>query len=183
VTGPIPGADQEVELELSVRDAYTGVHRWLMIAGATRPRTVEVTIPPGVTDGQRIRLAGAGGRGTGGGSPGDLYLVVRIAPHPRYVVEGRDIYFGLPVSPWEAALGAKVAVETLGGEAEVRVRPGSSSGRRIRLRGRGMPGPRGQNGDLYAEVRIMVPSRPTGKVRSLFEQLAATSTFDPRKES
>ena len=181
--GTTPGADQEFELELSVEDAYNGVHRWLTIAGPEGTRSVEVTIPPGVIDGQRIRLADQGGRGIGGGVAGDLYLVVRIAPHPRYRVEGRDIHVQLPLTPWEAALGARVAVDTPGGEAKVRVPPGTSSGRRLRLRGRGMPGPPGRKGDLYAEVRIVLPSRLTDEERRLFEQLAATSTFDPRNRS
>jgi curved DNA-binding protein len=178
--GPIQGADQEVELEVSVPDAYTGVRRWLTIGGPEGTRSVEVTIPPGVTDGQRIRLAGQGGQGTGGAAPGDLYLVVRLARHPRYRVEGRDIYVELPLAPWEAALGGRVALDTPGGEAKVSVPPGTSSGRRLRLRGRGMPGPRGRNGDLYAEVRIVVPSNLTEEERRLFSELAATSTFDPR---
>jgi len=181
--GPIPGADQEVELELSLEEAYTGVHRWLTISALEGTRSVEVTVPPGVTDGQRIRLVGQGGEGTGGAAAGDLYLVVRIAPHPRYRVEGRDIHVELPLAPWEAALGATVAVDTPGGEAKVRVPGGTSSGRRLRLRGRGLPSPRGRNGDLYAEVRVMLPSQLTEEERHLFEQLAATSTFDPRSLS
>jgi curved DNA-binding protein len=97
-------------------------------------------------------------------------------------VEGRDIYAELPLAPWEAALGASVAFDTPGGEAKVRVPAGTSSGRRLRLRGRGMPNPSGRNGDLYAEVRIMVPSKLTEGERRLFEELAATSTFDPRRQ-
>src|SRR5207342_431610 len=180
--GPIAGADQEVELPLTVEDAYTGVHRWLTVSGTDGNRSIEVTIPPGVTDGQRIRLAGQGGQGTGGAGAGDLYLVVQILSHPRYRVEGRDIYAELPVAPWEAALGASVAFDTPGGEAKVRVPAGTSSGRRLRLRGRGMPSPSGRNGDLYAEVRIMVPSKLTKDERRLFEELSATSTFDPRRQ-
>jgi curved DNA-binding protein len=180
--GPISGADQEVELPLTVEDAYTGVHRWLAVSGPDGSRSIEVTIPPGVTDGQRIRLAGQGGQGTGGAGAGDLYLVVRILPHPRYRVEGRDMYVELPLAPWEAALGASVAFDTPGGEAKVRVPAGTSSGRRLRLRGRGMPNPGGRNGDLYAEVRIMVPSQLSEDERRLFEELAATSTFDPRRQ-
>ena len=106
----------------------------------------------------------------------------RIAPHRRYRVEGRDIYVELPVAPWEAALGATVATETPAGEAKVRVPAGSSSGRRLRLRRRGMPNPRGEPGDFYAEVRIMVPSSLSDDERRLFEELAKTSTFDPRKK-
>ena len=96
-----------------------------------------MTIPAGVTDGQRIRLAGQGGRARAERRPGDLYLVVRLAPHPRYRLDGRDIYVDLPLAPWEAALGASVAVDTPGGEAKVRVKAGTSSGKRLRLRGTG----------------------------------------------
>jgi curved DNA-binding protein len=135
-----------------------------------------------VTDGQRIRLRGQGGRGGDGASDGDLYLVVRLAPHPRYRVNGRDLTVTLPLAPWEAALGASVAVDTPGGEAKVRVPPGTSSGRRLRFKERGLPNPRGHPGDLYAEARIMVPPRPSDEERRLFEQLAAVSTFDPRRQ-
>jgi curved DNA-binding protein len=180
--GPITGADQEVELPLTVEEAYGGVHRRLTVSGPDGNRSIEVTIPPGVTEGQRIRLAGQGGQGTGGAGAGDLHLVVRLLPHPRYRVEDRDIYVELPLAPWEAALGASVAFDTPGGEAKVRVPPGTSSGRRLRLRGRGMPNPGGRNGDLYAEARIMVPSKLTEDERRLVEELAATSTFDPRRQ-
>jgi curved DNA-binding protein len=107
--------------------------------------------------------------------------VVRIAPHPRYRLEGRDLYVDLPLAPWEAALGTTVAVDTPGGEAKVKVPAGTSSGRRLRLRGRGLPNPRGTAGDLYAEVRIVVPPRPTDRERELFEELAGVSNFDPRR--
>ncbi|KHJ73420.1 MULTISPECIES: DnaJ C-terminal domain-containing protein [Rhodococcus] len=176
--GPIPGADQEAELELTLEEAYRGGKRTLRLDG----RRYDVDIPVGVLDGQRIRLAGQGGRGNGGAPPGDLYLVVRIKPHARFRVQGRDIYVDLPVSPWEAALGATVAVPTPGGEAKVKVVPGSSTGRKLRLRGEGMPNPRGSNGNLYAEIKVMVPSKPTARERELFEQLAAESNFDPRKQ-
>ena len=180
--GPIAGADQEVELPLTVEDAYTGVHQRLSVSGPDGTRSIDVTVPPGVVDGQRIRLASQGGQGTGGAAAGDLYLVVRILPHPRYRVEGRDIYAELPLAPWEAALGASVALDTPGGEAKVRVPAGTSSGRRLRLRGRGMPNTSGRSGDLYAEVRIVVPKDLTKDERRLFEELAATSTFDPRRQ-
>ncbi len=180
-TGPIPGADQETELELTVEEAYRGGRRRVTITGPAGPRSYEVTIPAGVTDWQRIRLAGQGGQGSGGAQAGDLYLVVRIAPHPRYRLEGRDIHVELPLAPWEAALGTTVAVDTPGGEAKVRVPPGSSTGRRLRLGGKGMPNPRGEPGDLYAEVRIMVPPRLSRRERELFEELARVSNFDPRR--
>jgi curved DNA-binding protein len=180
--GPMPGADQEAEVELSVEEAYHGTRRSLRIAGPEGTRTVEVNIPAGVTDGQRIRLAGQGGRGGDGGPPGDLYLIVSIRPDSRYRVEGRDIYVRLPLAPWEAALGTTVPLETPGGETKVKVPPGTSSGRRLRLRGRGLPNPRGRPGDVFAEVQIMVPPKLTEQERELFEQLAATSTFDPREQ-
>lgn len=178
--GRMPGADREAEITLGVEDAYTGGRRRITLDTASGPRGYEVTLPPGVTDGQRIRLAGQGGAGSGGGSAGDLYLRVRLAPHPRFRVEGRDITVDLPVAPWEAALGASVPVDTPGGTARVDLPAGSSSGRRLRLRGRGMPNPRGPAGDLYAEVRIAVPAELTPAERELFERLAAQSGFDPR---
>jgi curved DNA-binding protein len=180
--GPIPGADQEAQIELSVEEAYHGTRRSLTVSGPEGTRTVEVTIPAGVTDGQRIRLAGQGGRGGDGGAAGDLYLVVSIRPDSRYRVEGRDIYVRLPLAPWEAALGTTVALETPGGEAKVKVPPGTSSGRRLRLRGRGLPNPRGPAGDLFAKVQIMVPPKLSDEERRLFEQLAAVSDFDPRRQ-
>lgn len=179
--GPIPGADQEAELELTVEEAYRGGKRNVTLSGPSGPRTLEVTIPRGVVDGQRIRLSGQGGSGSGNAPAGDLYLVVRLAPHSRYRVSGRDIYVDLPLTPWEAALGATVPLTTPGGETKVHVPPGSSSGRRLRLRGQGMPNPRGRPGDLFAEVRIAVPPKLTDRERELFEQLAAESTFDQRR--
>ena len=175
--GPIPGADQEAILNLTIEEAFRGGRRQISLDG----RNYTVNIPVGVVDGQRIRLAGEGGRGNGNGPAGDLYLVVRIAPHPHFRLDGRDVITDLPVSPWEAALGATVAIATPGGEAKVKVPPGSSTGKRLRLRGEGMPNPRGKPGDLYAEIKVAVPSKPTARERELFQQLAAESTFDPRR--
>ena len=180
--GPIPGADQEAELELTVEEAYRGTHRTVTLASDGTRRSLEVTVPAGVTDGQRIRLAGQGGRGSDGARNGDLYLIVRIAPHPRYRLDGRDLYVELRLAPWEAALGTSVPVDTPGGEVKVKVPAGTSSGRRIRLRGRGLPSPKGKAGDLFAEVRIMVPPHLSRAERRLFEQLAAESDFDPRRQ-
>ncbi|HEY0572791.1 MAG TPA: J domain-containing protein [Pseudonocardia sp.] len=180
--GPIAGADQEAELPLTVEEAYRGGRRQITLEGTAGPRTYTVTIPRGVMDGQRIRLAGEGGRGRGSGQPGDLFLVVRLLPHPRFRVHGRDITVDLLLAPWEAALGATVPVATPGGESKVTVPPGSSTGRRLRLRGEGMPNPKGRPGDLYAEIKIMVPPKPTERERELFAQLADISTFDPRRD-
>ena len=180
--GPIPGADQEAEIELTVEEAYRGGRRSVTLSSDGTRRSFDVTIPAGVTDGQRIRLAGQGGRGSDGARNGDLYLIVRIAPHPRYRLDGRDLYVELRLAPWEAALGTSVALDTPGGEVKVKVPGGTSSGRRIRLAGRGLPNPKGKAGDLYAEARIMVPARLSRAERRLFEQLAAESNFDPRKQ-
>ncbi|MFE7122957.1 DnaJ C-terminal domain-containing protein [Streptomyces sp. NPDC057617] len=177
----VPGADQEAELELTVEEAYRGGRRRISLAGPAGRRDYQVDVPRGVREGQRIRLAGEGARGSPDAPAGDLYLRVRIKPHERYRLEGRDIHVRLPVTPWEAALGATVPLPTPGGTAKVTVPPGSSSGRRLRLRGEGMPHPRGTDGDLYAEVRVMVPPRPTDRERRLFEDLAAASDFDPRR--
>ncbi|HKR50090.1 MAG TPA: J domain-containing protein [Pseudonocardiaceae bacterium] len=181
--GPISGADQEAEIVLSVEDAYRGGTRRITLSGAGEPASFEVEIPAGITDGQRIRVAGWGGQGSRGGTAGDLYLVVRIAPHSRYRVNGRDISIDLALTPWEAALGATVSLLTPGGEAKVRVPAGSSTGRRLRLRGEGLPNPRGTPGDLYAEVKIMVPRKLTPRERELFEALRRDSTFDPRMDT
>jgi curved DNA-binding protein len=179
---PVGGADQEAELPLTVEEAYRGGRREVQLSGTSGPRTYTVTIPPGVVDGQRIRLGGEGSRGLGGGPAGDLYLVVRILPHERYRLVGRDIVVQLPVSPWEAALGATVPVTTPGGEVKVTVPPGSSTGRRLRVRCEGMPNRRGARGDLIAEVAVMVPPRLTARERELFSELAAVSGFDPRRD-
>ena len=180
----VPGADQEAELPLTVEEAYRGGRRTVTLAGPGGERRYQVDVPPGTTDGQRIRLAGEGGRGGGDAPAGDLFLRVRIQPHREFRLDGRDVHVRLPVTPWEAALGATVPVPTpSGATAKVTVPAGSSSGRRLRLRGEGMPGPHGANGDLYAELRIMVPPRLSSRERELLEELAAVSTFDPRRTS
>jgi curved DNA-binding protein len=173
------GTDAEAELELSLEEAARGGRRKIRLADG---RDYDVNVPPGVRDGQRIRLAGEGGAGVGGGPPGDLFLRVRIRPDPRFAVDGSDLYTELPVTPWEAALGAEVEIPTLdGGTRRLRVPPGSSSGRRLRLRGQGLPKPDGGSGDLYAVVEIEVPKSLSDGERELFERLAEVSDFDPRR--
>ncbi len=179
--GPVPGADQTAEIEISLEDTYHGARKTISLAGPGGMRNLQVTIPPGVTDGQRIRLAGQGGRGSDGARPGDLYLVVRIAPHRQYRLDGRDLHVDLRLAPWEAALGTRVAVPTPGGEATVEVPPATSCGRRLRLAGRGLPNPKGKPGDLLAEARIVVPAKLSQAERELFAQLASVSDFDPRR--
>jgi curved DNA-binding protein len=172
------GGDQEATLELSLEEAASGAKRKITLSDG---REFEVEIPRGVRDGQRIRLAGQGSPGMSGGQAGDLFLRVRLRPHPRFRVDGRDLYVDLPVAPWEAALGAEVPVPTLDGSAKVKVPAGSSSGRKLRLRGQGLPGADGSAGDLYAVVMIHVPKKLSNAERDLFQQLAQISRFDPRK--
>lgn len=172
------GGDQEATIEVSLEEAARGGKQRISLADG---RDFEVQIPPGVRDGQKIRLAGQGGEGASGGPAGDLYLRVRIKRHPRFRREDDDLVVEIPVAPWEAALGATVPVPTLNGSAKVKVPAGSSSGRRLRLRGEGMPGPGGRKGDLYASVRVVVPKALEKRERELFEELAAVSRFDPRQ--
>jgi len=177
-SGPLRGRDIEAVLELSLEDALAGARRRLSLGEG---HGVTVNIPAGVREGQRIRVAGRGAPGRDGGPPGDLYLLVYLKPHPRFRREGDDLQVDVRVAPWEAALGATVPVSTLSGTAQVRVPAGSSGGRRLRLRGRGLPTAGGERGDLYAAVQIVVPKHLSEEERELFEQLAAASEFDPRE--
>lgn len=184
-----PGRSQEVELTISLEDAYHGAQKTLVLdrqvvgpdgGRRTEKRTLTVKIPPGTTEGTRIRLAGQGQPGPFGGPPGDLYLKVHLAPHPRFEVEGQNLVTRLPITPWEAALGAKVPLETLSGKVTLTIPAGSSSGRRLRLRGKGLPKKGGGRGNLEVELQIVVPKTLSAKERALFEQLAEASSFDPR---
>lgn len=178
------GADTEAGFAVSVEDAYHGGRRTIKLPGpAGRPRQYTVDVPPGVAEGQRVRLAGQGAAGHDGGPSGDLYLVVHLSPHPRYKVHGRDVMVDLPVTPWEAALGAPVPVPTPAGPVRLDLPAGSSSGRRLRLRGQGLPNPAGVPGDLYAEVRVVVPPALSRRERRLYTELAAASTADPRSQA
>jgi curved DNA-binding protein len=181
--GPLPGADQEAGVEISLDEAYHGGRRSFTLDGPDGPRTVEVNIPVGVTNGKRIRLAGQGGFGSGNGAPrGDLYLVVHLLHDKRYQVDVRDVTVDLPLLPSEAALGATVAMDLPdGGEAKLKIAAGTSSGRKLRLRGRGIPSPRGNPGDLYATVKIVVPKELTDEQRKLYEELAAATHGNPRR--
>jgi curved DNA-binding protein len=177
-SGPLRGRDREAVLELSLEDALTGARRRLSLADG---HSVTVNIPAGVREGQHIRVAGQGAAGRDGGPAGDLYLLVRFKPHPRFRRQGDDLHVEVRVAPWEATLGATVPVPTLTGTAQVRVPAGSSSGRRLRLRGRGLPTADGERADLYATVQIAVPKHPSEEERELLEKLAAVSEFNPRE--
>lgn len=172
------GADQEAIIRISLEDAYYGAQKVVTLPQGQK--TYEVKIPAGILPGQKIRLAGQGEPGIGGGRSGDLYLKVEIEPHPVYRLEGRDLYMNLPVTPWEAALGGNVTVDTIGGTVTIRIPPGTQSGQKLRLRGKGMPNPKGSSGDLYAVVQIMVPKSLSDEERELFEKLREISRFNPR---
>ena len=149
---------------------------------AERTNTYQVRIPPGVREGQRIRLAGQGGTGMGGAAAGDLYLRVRLARHPDFSVQGADLYCDLDLAPWEAVLGVQAKIPTLDGLTSLRVPPGTAADRQLRLRGLGLPQEDGTRGDIYATVRIRTPTEVSADERALWEQLARISTFKPRSE-
>jgi len=144
------------------------------------PLVFKARIPKGVTDGERLRLAGKGGKGVNGGANGNLYLTIALQPHPLYRVTGHDLYLDLPLAPWEAALGASVDVPTLGGAVRLKVPPGTNTGQKLRLGKRGLPKRREGEGDLFAIVQIVVPPALTEREKALFKELADASKFIPR---
>ncbi|HWI81154.1 DnaJ C-terminal domain-containing protein [Ramlibacter sp.] len=177
---PVPGRDYESTVRIGLEDAHRGATLNLQLDGGDGGRTLEVTIPPGVSEGQRLRLRGKGGKGHGGAADGDIYLHVTLAPHPVFRADGHDLHLDLALAPWEAALGAEVQVPTLDGPLLLTVPSGTRAGRKLRLRGRGLANGRGGHGDLYAHVHIDVPGTLTERERGLFKELAAASRFDPR---
>ena len=142
--------------------------------------TYQVRIPPGVSEGQRLRIAGRGGSGVGGAASGDLFLRVRLAKHPDYTIEGSNLIHETELAPWEAVLGTQIPVPTLEGAVNIKVPPGTQNGQRLRVRGRGLPQPGGIRGDLLVTVRIEVPKEAAGRERELWEQLSRESSFNPR---
>lgn len=183
----IPGEDIHYRIGVTLEESYHGGTRSLALqthrfdeAGHVLPdtRNLNVKIPKGVVDGQKIRLKGQGGAGFGGAPDGDLYLEVELLPHDRFTVEGRDVSLVLPVAPWEAGLGATVKVPTLGGPVNLAIKPGAQSGQRLRLAGRGLPGP--TPGDQYVVLKIVMPKAATDADRALLEQMREQMSFDPR---
>jgi curved DNA-binding protein len=181
------GQDRHAKVMLDLEDAYHGGMRTMTLRvpradafGRTilTERTLDVRIPKGIRAGQRIRLAGQGSPGASGGAPGDLYLEVHFRPHPRYRVEGRDVYATLPVAPWEAALGATVQAPVPDGTVEVRIPEGSQSGRKLRLKGRGIPG--ASPGDLYLVIDIVLPPADDPAARALYQAMQRELHFNPR---
>jgi len=184
------GEDINAKVTVSLEDAYAGARRQLSLDVSElgedglprrRRKTLNVRIPPGVTAGQRIRLEGQGAPGIGEGArPGDLYLQVEFAAHPRFEAHRRDIHGTLAIAPWEAVLGATVPAPTLGGTVDLKIPPGAAAGQRLRLKGRGLPGK--PPGDQFVELRIVTPKAPDDAVQALYRQLRETEAFDPRAE-
>ena len=182
------GEDHHAKVVLDLEDAFTGATRQISLRApktdaqgrvTLESRTLNVKIPRGIKAGQVIRLAGQGAPGIGGGPAGDLLLEVQFKPHPRFRVEGRDLFLKLPVAPWEAALGAVVSVDLPGGPVKVRIPQGAQSGRQLRVRGRGIPGE--PPGDLMLTIEIMLPPADTPRAREFYEQMAKEFAFDPRQ--
>jgi curved DNA-binding protein len=182
------GGDFESDILVTLEEALAGSERSISLqrvdrsTGEARTQTLKVRIPPGVHEGQAIRVAGMGEDGIGGGAPGDLYLRVRFAAHPEYIVRGHDLYYGLDLAPWEAVLGTRVVVPTLKDQISVSIPAGTNQGRQLRVKGRGLPiGRTDRQGDLYVVVNIELPQRITDQERELWEKLSQISEFNPRK--
>ncbi|MBJ7222662.1 MULTISPECIES: curved DNA-binding protein [unclassified Brenneria] len=144
-------------------------------------KTLNVKIPAGVGDGERIRLKGQGSAGFGGGPNGDLFLIIRMAPHPLFDIDGQDLHIVVPLAPWEAALGASIEVPTLTGKISLTIPAGSQSGKRLRIKGKGLVGKKG-TGDMYAILKVVMPPKPDEKISALWKQLAEQAAFNPRVE-
>jgi len=183
------GQDVEIEmpvfLEETIADVSKPVEYELPVLeqGQVRKtrKSLKVTIPAGVRDGERIRVRGQGAPGQGKAAPGDLYLHIRLVPHPVFDVEGHNLLVTVPVAPWEAALGAKVTVPTLQGKINLTIAPGSQSGRKLRVKGKGLVGKAGK-GDLYAVLKVVMPGNTSPEVQELWGKLAEKAAFDPRAE-
>jgi curved DNA-binding protein len=183
------GEDHHAKVAISLEDAYQGATRTITLRIPemdnegrliTRTHNLNVKIPRGIVEGQRIRLTGQGAPGLGGGSRGDLYLEIVLQAHPWFHAEQRDIYLELPVTPWEAALGGTITVPTLGGKVELRIPSGSQSGSKLRLKGRGLPG--NPPGDQYVVLRIVTPKADTPEAKALYQKMAEVIPMNPRKE-
>ena len=182
------GEDIHAAIAIDLRDAYQGATRTVTLRvpeqdasgrTVTRDKTLSVTIPKGITPGQQLRMKGQGHPGIGGGPAGDIYLEVQLNPDARYRLEGTNVYENVPVAPWEAALGASISVPTPSGPVEVTVPPGSQSGRKLRLKGRGIPA--AQPGDLYLILDVVLPPASSDRARELYQAMARDLAFNPRE--
>ena len=180
------GEDIEGDILVTLREAVEGSVRSISFrqvnpaTGQEEARQFRVKIPPGVSEGQVIRVAGQGSPGFNGGEFGDLYLRVRFAKHPDFRVQGSHLYYDLELAPWEAVLGATVSVPTLSEPISLRISPGTRAGQQLRVRGKGLPSKSGR-GDFFAVITIQVPDSPSEAEKKLWQQLADASTFNPRK--
>ncbi len=183
------GEDVHAAIVIDLADAYHGATRSISLRMpqvdgqgriVTQDRKLDVNIPKGVTPGQQLRLSGQGQPGTGDAPAGDLYLEIQFQQDSRYRVEGRDIYQSVPVTPWEAALGAQIEISTPSGKVEVTVPKQSQTGRKLRLKGRGIPGH--PAGDLYLLLDLVLPPADTAKARELYETMAREMAFNPRQK-
>ena len=174
---PLKGRDYESSITITLADARRGSTVNLNLSDTSGERTLQVTIPPGVRQDQKLRLRGKGGKGRNGGPDGDIYLHIALAPHAVFRPDGLDLYFDLPLAPWEAALGAEVEVPTLDGTVLLTIPAGTRAGRKLRLRGRGLAD---GHSDIYALVHIDVPATLTEPERALYQELARISPFKPR---
>ncbi|HEX6136769.1 MAG TPA: DnaJ C-terminal domain-containing protein [Casimicrobiaceae bacterium] len=186
---PRPGQDFEAAVRLSFDQAYEGTEIELDLTvpepdgnGLLRrvPHRIRVRVPKGVTDGQKLRVPGKGGKGSNGGRDGDLYLDIEVQAHPLYRVEGLDLYMDVPLAPWEAVLGGSIEVPTPGGRVTLKIPAGTRAGQKLRLAGRGLARADGKSGHLYAVVQIAVPTVVDARQKALFEELSRASTFNPR---
>ena len=184
---PPRAQDHHAKVLIDLADAYRGASRGIRLQMPTldaqghvslSERTLDVAIPPGVREGQHLRLAGQGAPGFDGAPAGDLYLEINFRPHPLYRVDGRDVYLDLPVAPWEAALGATVDAPLPDGSVQLTVPAGSAQGRKLRLKGKGIPGK--TPGDLYVVLQIAMPPAPDEAQRKAWNELARLHAFDPR---
>lgn len=181
------GEDHHAKVMIDLEDAWQGATRAITLQVPeidsygrvqTHQRVLNVKIPKGVTQGQQIRLAGQGAPGMDGEPAGDLYLELHFRPHPLYRVEGRDLYMDLPVTPWEAALGARIQLPLPDGTVDMKIPAGSAAGKRLRLKGRGIPG--SQPGDIYVVLQIALPPADTDEAVRLYREMADKLAFDPR---
>jgi curved DNA-binding protein len=181
------GHDIEGDILVTLEEAMHGTQRPISLqtanrqTGAVQTHRFEVRIPPGATDGRRIRVPGVGEPGQNGGEAGDLYLRVRHAAHPEFTTEEADMHHELNLAPWEAVLGAEVIVPTLDGSIKLRIPAGSENGQSLRVRGRGLPkGKTGERGDFFVKLQIVLPTQLDDAERTLWEQLRSASNFNPR---
>lgn len=182
------GGDQHAKINITLDEAFHGVKKMVQLQvpemssdGMMQPkiRTLNISIPAGTTQGKQLRLTGQGMAGMGGGPAGDLYLEIDILPHTLFSLKERDVYLTLPVTPWEAALGAEIKIPTLGGPVGLKLSPNSQSGQKLRLKGRGMPGK--TPGDQYAVLQVVLPPANTEEQKQVYENMARIMPFNPRK--